>query len=103
MRTEEEGSVSSPKRQKLSVPSRDCKICNKVFNSQVVLESHLAGRKHASQLKKIENCGDPADVNSGQSKKPVVEVSENYELVISAKNGANESGKNILIFNPSIS
>lgn len=85
-----EGSMSSPKGQKLLVSIIDCKIRNKVFSSQVVLESHLVGKKHASQLTKLKNSVELLAVNSDQSKKSEgldVQVSENFKLVTSARNG----------------
>lgn len=83
--------MSSLKPLMLLVSSTYCKICNKVFSSQDVLESYLTGKKHASQLKKIENF-----VDNGYNKKPMsleVQVSENSKLVISAKNVAKRSEK----------
>lgn len=91
----EDGSLSSPKRQKLSILSLDCKICNKEFSSQVVLESHVSGKKHASQLKKLGNSAASLEVNGDQSKKSVGvdgKQSEISKLVVVAENDAEAAG-----------
>jgi hypothetical protein len=95
-RQQEDRSTSSPKRQKLSVLSVECKICNKEFNNQVVLESHLTGRKHAAQLKKLGNSAAPLKFNKGQSKKCTgvdVQESKNSRLAVLTKDDAESGGK----------
>lgn len=91
----EEGSLSSPKRQKVSILSLECKICNKEFSSQVVLESHLSGKKHAAQLKKIGNSAASLEVSGDQSRKSVCvdgKQSEISKLVVVAENDAEAAG-----------
>jgi hypothetical protein len=80
----------------LSVLSVECKICNKEFNNQVVLESHLRGRKHAAQLKKLGNSASPLKFNKGQSKKCAgvdVQESKNSRLAVLTKDDAESGGK----------
>eukprot|EP01018_Ginkgo_biloba_P024836 Gb_40020 [translate_table: standard] len=48
-----------------------CSLCNAVCNSQTVFDSHLAGKKHAAQLKKLEEDAKAVSEGKDDSKKPV--------------------------------
>lgn len=51
-----------------------CTLCNAVCNSQIVFDSHLSGKKHVAQLKKLEEEGKVASKSNDCDKNPTADA-----------------------------
>lgn len=53
-----------------------CTLCNAVCNSQIVFDSHLAGKKHVAQVKKLEEEAKGMSKSNDHDEKPIADAEQ---------------------------